>query len=295
MDFNLADQTLFITLSGSRAYGFANEDSDYDYRGIMVAPIDHYIGITPKFEQIVDTDKSKNTWKHYPEGLVRPNEDMQIMEITKFVKLALQCNPSILEILFSNDESIIFKNPIIQTLLDAKQSFLSVSVKDRFCGYAKSQLHKIKQHKSWIDENPVKPEFVEGEDKQKFEKKLKEYNSYQHMISERNPKRLALEVSFGYDCKHAAHLFRLMSMAKEIISEGKVLVKRPDAELIKSIRNGSWTYDQVIAFADDAEIKINELMKTTCLPNEPDFKLINQITQEIIYKCNLKQFKELDV
>lgn len=154
MNFDLQKSTIFLTLVGSRAYGFHNQDSDYDYRGICIPPLDTYIGVNSRFEQEVDK-KTKHVWKYYP-NIVQPESDMQIMELTKFCRLAADCNPSIIEILFSDESSVILKNPIMSKLLDSRDMFLSRRAKARFCGYALSQLNRIKRHKRWLDNPPQK-------------------------------------------------------------------------------------------------------------------------------------------
>jgi len=154
MNFELGPRTIFLTLAGSRAYGFASPDSDYDYRGVAVPPLDTYIGIKDKFEQASD-DKTKHVWTHY-KGIVEPEADMQVYEVTKFVRLAASCNPSIIEILFTDPKTQLVKHPIMDRLLDNKHLFLSKQAKPRFCGYALSQLKRIQRHKRWLDQPPEK-------------------------------------------------------------------------------------------------------------------------------------------
>ena len=55
MNFNLRDATIYLVLAGSRAYGTNNPESDWDYRGIAISPIETYVGILDNFEQVVDT------------------------------------------------------------------------------------------------------------------------------------------------------------------------------------------------------------------------------------------------
>lgn len=94
--------------------------------------------------------------------------------------------------------------------------------------------------------------------------------------------RLNGHVAIQGNCKHAAHLVRLTNIAKEVLTTGKYLVRRPDAEFLKSIRNGAWTYEQLLEFADNSEKELNELYeKCTILPREPDRKLIDKLCIEI--------------
>lgn len=108
------------------------------------------------------------------------------------------------------------------------------------------------------------------------------YDSYRNWAQSRNKKRAALEAKFGYDTKHASHLVRLMRMGKEILSEGKVKVFRPDREELKAIRGGAWSYEQIEEYATSMEQEIIELAKTSELPNKPNSKFLNQLCVEII-------------
>ena len=48
-----------------------------------------------------------------------------------------------------------------------------------------------------------------------------------------------------------------MRMGYEIITEGKVIVKRPDAEELLAIKNGSWSFEKVMQFKDEMEAKLD--------------------------------------
>ena len=105
MNFNLHEHTVFLVVAGSHAYGFATPESDWDYRGIAIPPISTYIGLHPAFEQSVD-GPNKTVYLNYPPGLlnddprVKPasellglnihtlGPDLQVMELTKFIRLA---------------------------------------------------------------------------------------------------------------------------------------------------------------------------------------------------------------
>lgn len=108
------------------------------------------------------------------------------------------------------------------------------------------------------------------------------FDSYTQWKYGRNKKRAALEEKFGYDTKHASHLVRLMRMGKEILSTGKVIVSRPDAEELKAIRSGAWTYDQIEEYAYKMEQEIINLMDTSALPKEPNRKFLNQLCVDIV-------------
>lgn len=388
MNFNLNDRTIFLTLSGSHAYGFATSQSDFDYRGISIAPLDSYLGLEPRFEQIVD-DKNKTVWKHFPAGLVEPEADMQVMELIKFCRLAAQCNPSVIENLFSPEDCIIRQDLVMKELLENKNCFLSRQAKARFCGYALSQLNRVKRHRQWlqhpIEKEPFRSDFglpdykiissdQLGAAKALIEEQVKEFsinqddlpehvkielentmsrilktiwqtlgsdkdfpigyqksyqrtedvlfesmlikcnfdenfiellrrekqyktsknnwNSYQKWLADRNPARAELEKKFGYDSKHAVHLVRLIRMCREILETGQVLVKRPDAEEIKAIRAGAWTYEKICEFAETEDKALQIVASKSKLPNAPDMKKIHEMVFGMVMRYN---FNKCDV
>ena len=111
------------------------------------------------------------------------------------------------------------------------------------------------------------------------------YDSYTQWKNSRNKKRAELEEKYGYDCKHAMQLVRLMRMGKEILTEGKVQVFRPDCEELKTIRNGVWTYEQVEEYADSMEKEIASLYEGSSLPKEPNRNELDRLCVQTIEKC----------
>lgn len=72
-------------------------------------------------------------------------------------------------------------------------------------------------------------------------------------------------------------------MCREVLTTGKVIVKRPDREELLSIRNGSWTYEQLIEFAEKEERELNELYNTsTILPKVPDKDKLDRLVIQLV-------------
>lgn len=111
----------------------------------------------------------------------------------------------------------------------------------------------------------------------------REWDQFQNWKKTRNAKRSELEEKFGYDTKHAYHLVRLIRMCREVLTTGKVIVKRPDREELLSIRNGAWTYDQLIDFADREDKELNELYNsTTILPKTPNQVKLDELCVKLV-------------
>lgn len=103
-----------------------------------------------------------------------------------------------------------------------------------------------------------------------YQAAMAHHGQYLNWLKTRNPARAELEAKHGYDTKHGMHLLRLMRMCKEILSSGKVLVKRPDREELLAVRRGERTYDSLVEEAERLEDECDELYKTSLLRKEPD-------------------------
>jgi uncharacterized protein len=110
-----------------------------------------------------------------------------------------------------------------------------------------------------------------------YKRAVEKYNSWLNWKKQRNPARAILEEKSGYDTKHASHLVRLMRMGYEILNEGKVVVKRPDRDEILAIKNGAWSYDKVMEYAQAMQSKLDEAYKTTKLKKNVDFEKVNNL------------------
>lgn len=362
-----SDYKIFECLAGSRSYGTNTPTSDTDTRGIFIAPPEFILGCMYNVEQVLD-DK----------------QDTQIYELAKFTRLAKDCNPNIIELLFTDPENVLFCDPVYKHYINNRHLFLSKKAKFTFSGYAIAQLKRIKGHNKWItneqpEEAPKLTQYIRViganglENKEHKEHKtdqgaflnqnyfatkfnehvfklyrtynpekfrpgifssdlhqikfididaekisqatedinfsgflfvaLEEFNlahknwvSYWTWKRERNETRAALEKNHGYDTKHAMHLVRLMRMCEEILTDGVVHVKRPDAQELLAIRNGAWSYEELIKWAESQDQKMNALYETSSLPHTADIKAINdlymQTTEEFWAKRGLLNLKE---
>jgi uncharacterized protein len=149
----LPKRTIFLTRSGSHSYGTNIASSDEDFKGIAIAPMSYYLGNLNHFEQ---ADKAYGV-----EGL-----DLTIFDIKKFFDLATKCNPSVIEILFTDESDwIIPKDQAAAYLGDSsafadihwnRKLFLSTKARHTFSGYAMSQLDRIQTHRRWLLNPPKK-------------------------------------------------------------------------------------------------------------------------------------------
>ncbi len=116
--------TILAVVVGSRAYGLEGPESDHDRRGVYAAP-------TRDFWRL---DKP-------PTHLDGPAEEQFSWEIERFCTLALQANPTVLEVLWSPVTEQI--TPDGEQLRAMRGAFLSRRVYDTYGNYARDQLDKV--------------------------------------------------------------------------------------------------------------------------------------------------------
>jgi uncharacterized protein len=111
----------------------------------------------------------------------------------------------------------------------------------------------------------------------------REYNEYWEWVEKRNDVRYSNTLSHGksYDAKNMMHTFRLLTMAEEIATEKKVIVRRPDRELLLSIKRGEFEYDDLLKMVEEKMNRIETLYDNADLPDAPDPAKADQILVNI--------------
>lgn len=297
----MSERILIRVLVGSRGIGIHSEDSDEDFAEVFIPGDGILLGL--------NTEKIYN--KHGDE------EDIARFPIQKFLHLCFKNNPSILDILFSPIKNWRENDPLWMIIYNRRHRFLSKRVADTYIGYARSQLSRIETHRSWLLNPPKKKpsradfnlpecstvdrehreallslpdkyiaahvkELAKGE--RGFASALRNWNQYEHWKKTRNPTRAQLEEKYGYDTKHAVHLFRLLIQGREILETGELYVDRTDidADMLRAVRNGSLTYDELMERTEEMRAAIKEAEQNTTLPDKPSFDEINALCIEVI-------------
>jgi uncharacterized protein len=117
---------LFIVIRGSQAYGTSTPESDIDYAGVYIQKKEDILGFEYK-EQIND-DKN----------------DTVFYEIKRFLDLLFTNNPTVLELLNTSEDCIIYKHPLFDKILENKNIFITKKCKNSFGGYSRQQISKAK-------------------------------------------------------------------------------------------------------------------------------------------------------
>lgn len=273
----LPERTIFLTRHGSHAYGLATPASDVDVKGVAIAPKAFYLGFFQRFEQAECADP-----------------DLVVYELRKFMQLAADCNPSVVEALFTHPDDHLGVTPLGERLLAARDLFLSRKARHTFSGFAMAQLHRLERHRAWVVAPPAAPPRREdlGLDALPEPERTKvaaahaeaerEWEKFAAWQKSRNPKRAELEARFGYDTKFGAHVVRLLRMCREILTEGVVRVRRPDREELLAIRQGAWPFERLAEWARAEDAAMDALAKASPLPQAPDRKALDALCVSLV-------------
>lgn len=367
---------LFLVIRGSHAYGTNIETSDTDYSGIFVQSMDDILG--NKYIEQINDDKN----------------DTVIYEVRRFLELIGKNNPTVLELLNTPEDCILYKDPIFDEILSNRDKFITKICANSFGGYAKTQIQKAKgqnKKQNWEmakvtrktpldfcylhrgeksiglveyleekgldqkfcglskaphgrdiyslfydyaaasmysektgkvertisnfidklpgykyevmgfkgiafeDSNDVRLSSIPKEtpnhyfighisyNKDGYTQHCNDYKSYQTWLEERNESRWVDVKSHGQkiDGKNMMHCKRLMQMAREI-AEGKgIVVRRPNAKELISIRKGEIDLQTLIDSVESEIVEIDKLFKQSNLPDSVDNNFINELIIKI--------------
>jgi predicted nucleotidyltransferase len=117
----------------------------------------------------------------------------------------------------------------------------------------------------------------------------REYKEYQEWVENRNQKRYSKAVEAGYNQKNMCHCIRLLTMAKEI-SEGKgfKLWRTDDRDFLMGIKNGDYTYEYLIDYAEKLLADVEKNLPNSDLPDQVDKDFVN----DLLVKCR-KEYYDL--
>jgi predicted nucleotidyltransferase len=188
--------------------------------------------------------------EHIMRTKVAEKYDFALFEIKKYFRLLLGSNPNVLSLLWIPENMYIIRNEWGKAIYDSRKIFISKRLYKTFGGYAFGQLQRMTRC-------CTKQAYQGAKRKERFEQ-------------------------FGYDCKNASHLIRLLKMGIEALTTGEINVYRHDAKLLKDIKSGQWTLSQVETEANRLQNLLDEAFVRCDLPNSPDFKKAENLLIEIL-------------
>lgn len=294
---------------GSHLYGTNTPTSDTDFGGVFVADKRYYTGLGQVEEVDLSIVDKKENGRNSEDAV-----DRKFYEVRKFVKLAMDNNPNIIEQMFIPTDKLIYSTDVGFYLLQHAHIFPWVGCYDKFVGYAVSQKKKMiikRDNMSAIedaldcfktmDPKEYVAEHVKGLEVQGFVTKVKEqhiqigdmhvqkndtFKQAVRKLEERRGKFSGRHSDFvskyGYDTKFASHLIRLLTEGGELLRTGKLLFPLHNAEEILAIKNGNLTVHEVLEYAEELEDTMRGLKEKTSLPKKPQYDKVEKCLMQIV-------------
>lgn len=263
MSFWHSNRILLVRV-GSRAYGLETPQSDEDLRAVCVPPLELLLGL--------------ETCAHHHEE----EGDEETLALTKFTRLALEGAPNVVEQLFVDPADVLLTTPWGERLRAAGPGFLSRRLGERLLGFARANWKRLEKHRRWrADQAPPQvspadfgaepgpqgePRFPDDAARAAYRAAHKRWREFDDWRSRRNPRRLALEERFGFDTKSAMHACRLLKQCEELVTEGALVVRRPDAAWLRSIRAGELSYEGLLAWSEERQEQLPAALARSELP-----------------------------
>lgn len=229
----LANNTMFVGITGSFSYGVSQDTSDMDLCGFCIPPKEyvfpHLSGeifgfgkVGPRFEQFS---------KHHID-YNNKNYDITIYNIVKFFNLCMQNNPNMIDMLYLPRRCVLHSTSIYETIRESRDLFLHKGAVPKFRGFAFSEMSKLKK------------------------------------VERVNLKRQYLVDKFGYDTKNAYHIVRLLLEIEMILSKG-TLDLECNSKILKAVREGEMTLQSLQDWVESKEKALEIEKANSKLPEKP--------------------------
>lgn len=234
----IAENSLILRCQvGSGVHGTSvTGTDDRDELGICLEPPEYVIGLRT-FEQY----EYHTAWER-PGGLRNRSGhgdlDETVYSARKWMRLALNGNPSVLLPLFVPDAEIVTMTVLGRELRDLAPVIVSRQAGHRFAGYLEAQRRGLLSHDG-KGRDVTRPELIE---------------------------------QFGWDTKYGGHMVRLGFQGVELLTTGRITLPMPaqERELVRAIRAGRVTMEEALDIAGDLETLLRDLTESSPLRAEPD-------------------------
>ena len=217
---------------GSGVHGTAVEGTDdRDEMGICCEPPAYVIGLR-QFEQWI--------WRSRPEGVPSgPGDlDLCVYSLKKWMRLALNGNPTVLLPLFVPESEFVTSTPLGRLLRSHAPQIVSRQAGRRFAGYLEAQRRGLLSRNG----------------------------------KGRDVTRAALVEAHGWDTKYGGHMIRLGLQGIELMTTGRITLPMPEPglSLVRAIRAGDVPMGEALDRAQVLEARLMGLLGSGPLREHPD-------------------------
>lgn len=240
-------ETCYEVIMGSFAYGVSNVGSDVDVYGVFVPPLEmvfpHIDGHIPNFGPKPEYVNVQQ--KHHINDEDTGKEyDFALYNLVEYFKLCMDNNPNMIDSLFVPRRCVVHIDEVGEIFRQNRRLFLHKGIHRRLFGYAERQMKNIRTKK------PV-------------------------------GKRAEMVEKFGYDVKYAYHLVRLVQQSEMVLMTGDLDLEA-NRELLKNIRAGQWTLEQLEEWFFKRRQDLETLYVDSKLRSAPDYDTLKSLLMQCL-------------
>ncbi len=279
---------------GSRAWGLADEGSDFDTRGVFVLPFPWTTGLAAPPQDLVSSDGSHSFW-----------------EAEKTICQGLRGDPNTLETLFV--PSVRAADEMGEWILAARDAFVSTEIYGTFGRYALSQLKKLVQslrlaeHRAllvdWLRAEPsltldelaarlarataiedlAAKEFVKQLYRSMFDQGLLDGSDLAALSRYAHGSAGELEIPRELRPKNAYNLLRLIALAIGWLRDGapQFIVEGALRARLLDVKRGKVPLDDVLREAEAMTVTLEAARRSTRLPPRADVARADALLRKI--------------
>lgn len=248
------DGCILRGLVGSTVHGLGVSDGvdDRDEMGICIEPRDYVIGLS-HFEQYIYRTAGEGN-RSGPGDL-----DLCVYSLRKWMRLAANGNPTILNMLFIPEEELTVQTDLGIALRKFAPRIASRRAGQAFLGYLTQQKQRLTGERG--QKNVTRPELVE---------------------------------KYGYDTKYAMHMLRLGVQGVEYLQTGRLTLPMPEPVRgqLRGVRTGALSLQECLTWAGELERELKDMINSSPLPREPDARDIDSFlstTYELFWNSEKKE------
>jgi predicted nucleotidyltransferase len=112
-----------------------------------------------------------------------------------------------------------------------------------------------------------------------FKAHCRAHREYWKWVGERNEERYNTNTGHGrgYDSKNLMHTLRLLEQATEVAREGRIILPRPNAEWLKSVKAGDYEYGDILKIAEEKNEEMEAAFEASPLMDQPSREVAEDV------------------
>ena len=283
----------YLTTMGSDAYGASSDASDLDVYGFCV-PVQSDVFPHIKDGYIHGFGAPPNPFSVWTQHHIKDGDkeyDLTVYSLIKYFNMAMDASPNIVDSLFVPRRCILHTTSIGTHVRENRKLFLSKKLRPKLLGYAYTQLGKLRNGNTplvqFIRSNGLDGSiFLENgaldhEQIKDFSKKDELVDLANKFPIKVNSRRREDIIRNSYSTKEGYHVARLGLQCEQVLTEHDLDLER-NAETLKEIRRGEWTFEHLVNWFEAKEKALEALYETSTLAYSPDEKAIRRLLMECL-------------